>query len=274
MKKILSYISIEKGKMILCIVVFLIVNSMYSFAQCSNVDQSQLGYNSGTSARNLPQYTVWQSFTSGVTGTLCQLDVGFFNAMTGTGTLKIFAGTGTTGTLLQTQTVTVSGTGNFFQSFSVSAPVISGSVYTFQFIPIQGGGLPDPYGVQAENPGSYAGGQMELTDPSGTYTIGFDMVFKTYVTLSTGVSESEINSAPLKIFPNPFVNETLIQSPFVLINATLSIYNVLGEEVKTISHITGQEVIVTRENMKEGIYLITLTENNKTIAIDKLIINY
>ncbi len=273
MKKNLSIISIQNGKMLLCIGIFFFMNSIFSFAQCSNVDQSQLNYNGGTSARNLSQYTVWQSFTSGVTGTFCKLYVGFFNAMTGTGTLNIFAGIGTAGALLQTQTVTVSGTSNFFQSFSVSVPVTSGSVYTFQFIPAQGGGLPDPYGVQIENPGTYSGGQMELTDPSGTYITGFDMVFKTYVTLSTGVSISLVNETSLKIIPNPFVNETVIQSPFNLTNATLSIYNVLGQEVKTILHITGQEVIVTRENLREGIYLIMLTENNKTITIDKFVIN-
>lgn len=108
--------------------------------------------------------------------------------MNGTGILNIFEGTGTGGTLLYTQTVTVSGNGNFFQAFSVSAPVIAGLVYTFQFIPIQGGGLPDPYGVQIENPGTCPGGEMRITDPSGTYPTGFDMVFKTYVSVTTQTS--------------------------------------------------------------------------------------
>jgi hypothetical protein len=145
------------------------------------LDQSQLLYNSGTSARNLPGYTVFQTFTAGITGTLCKIDMGFFNAMTGTGTLKIFAGSGILGTLLQSQTVTVSGTGNFFQTFNVSAPVTSGQMYTFQFIPTQGGGLPDPYGVQCNLPSVYSSGEYYITDPSGTYNMNGDLVFKTYV---------------------------------------------------------------------------------------------
>lgn len=146
-----------------------------------NLDQQQLSYNCGTSARNLAGYSVFQTFTAGITGTLCQLDIGFFNPMTGTGTLNIYSGAGVTGTLLQTQTVTVSGTGNFFASFSVSAPVTSGQVYTFQFIPILGGGLPDPYGVQCTMPSAYPGGEYFIKDPGGTSPLGGDMVFKTYV---------------------------------------------------------------------------------------------
>jgi hypothetical protein len=116
-----------------------------------------------------------------MTGTLCKIDMGFFNAMTGSGTLKIFAGAGILGTLLQSLSVTVSGTGNFFQTFNVSAPVTAGQMYTFQFIPIQGGGLPDPYGVQCVNPEAYPSGEYFLVDPGGTYPMGMDLVFKTYV---------------------------------------------------------------------------------------------
>jgi len=144
-------------------------------------DQSQLVYSCGTSARNLPQYTVWQSFTAGMTGTLCRIDMGFFNFINGTGTLKIYTGTGTGGTLLQTLGVTVSGNGTFMQTFIVSAPVTSGQVYTFQFIPIQGGGIPDPYGVQCTMPSAYPGGEYDITDPSGTYPMNGDLIFITYV---------------------------------------------------------------------------------------------
>src|SRR5260370_2130412 len=94
---------------LLITVIFLITLNSDLFGACA-LDQSQLVYNAGTSARNLSQYTVWQSFKSGMTGTLCRIDMGFFNPMTGTGTLKIFSGTGTGGTLKQTLSVTVSGT--------------------------------------------------------------------------------------------------------------------------------------------------------------------
>ncbi len=151
------------------------------------LDQSQLVYNGGTSARNLPGYSHWQSFTAGITGTLSQLDLGFFTLINATGTLNIFSGTGTGGPLLQTQTINViCGGGNCMLSFAVSAPVTAGQVYTFQFIP--GPAMPDPYGVQVQVPGTYPGGEMALVDPSGTYMTGFDMVFQTYVTSGSGLT--------------------------------------------------------------------------------------
>ncbi|MBK8344010.1 MAG: hypothetical protein IPL12_12255 [Bacteroidetes bacterium] len=78
-----------------------------------SIDQQQLLYLGGESARNLPGYSTWQSFTAGVTGNLTQIDQGFFNEMTGTATLNIFTGTGNGGSLLYSETVTISGAGNF-----------------------------------------------------------------------------------------------------------------------------------------------------------------
>lgn len=245
-------------------------------AQCSTVDQSQLTYNGGMSARNLAQYTVWQDFTPTVTGTLCQLDIGFFNPMTGAGTLNIYTGTGTGGTLLQTQTVMVSGTGNFFQSFSVSAPVTAGAVYTFQFIPTLGGGLPDPYGVQIESPGTYAGGQMETTDPSGTYPTGFDMVFKTYVTIATNVSSIESIENLISLFPNP-ASES-ISFGYILPNGVsqglIKVYDIVGQLMATIQINKNQGIeVFNLDKQVNGIYFYNLIVNNTNIDKGKFVIN-
>src|SRR5215472_6102283 len=69
------------------------------------LDQEQLLYNGGMSARTLPGYTVWQSFTAGVSGTLTQIDMGFFNNMSGDGVLRVYVGSGTAGAVLQTLNV-------------------------------------------------------------------------------------------------------------------------------------------------------------------------
>ncbi len=241
-------------------------------AQCTTIDQSQLNYNGGMSARNLPGYSEWQNFTANATGTLCQIDVGLFNFMSGTGTFKIFNGAGTGGSLLQSQTVTISGTGNFFFTFSVAVPVVAGSVYTFQLIPIQGGGLPDPYGVQVESPGTYAGGELNIVDPSGTYPTGFDMVFKTYVTVSTNVNESVVSINGISITPNPFQNGTKLSFDKTLNDATITLFDQMGQSVKTISHIYGNEIILLRDNLPSGIYFIKLSDRNKKIFYNKFVI--
>lgn len=164
-----------------------LVASVATITDTIVLDQSQLNYNAGTSARTLAGYSHWQSFTAGQTGTMSRLELGFFNAINGYGTLKLFAGTGTGGTLLQTQTIhVVCASGNCLLPFNVSAPVVAGQVYSFQFIP--GAGMPDPYGVQVQLPGTYAGGEMFLVDPSGTTATGFDMVFQTYVQSTDSIS--------------------------------------------------------------------------------------
>lgn len=245
-----------------------------SLAQCSSIDQSQLNYNAGMSARNLPQYTVWQDFTAGITGTFCLLDIGFFNPMTGTGTLNIFSGTGTGGALLQTQTVIVSGSGNFFQTFPVSVPVIAGFVYTFQFIPIQGGGIPDPYGVQVENPGSYSSGEMFITDPSGTYPTGFDMVFKTYVSSTTWVPEIILHANEFEIFSNSFLHVTVLRAKHDIANAALVIYSLQGQEVRVMKNISGREITIYHDNLRSGIYFIHLVRENGVTITGKLLITH
>ncbi|MBK7441539.1 MAG: PKD domain-containing protein [Bacteroidetes bacterium] len=149
-----------------------------------SIDQQQLLYLGGESARNLPGYSTWQSFTAGVTGDLVQIDQGFFNEMTGTATLNIFTGTGNGGT----------GAGNFWETFIIDPPVpiTENEVYTFEIVPDLAGGLPDPYGVQVSGPAdNYAGGRCE-------FDVTWDDVFKTYVsapityTWSTGATTSNI----------------------------------------------------------------------------------
>lgn len=247
--------------------------SVQSNAQCTAIDQSQLNYNGGMSARNLPGYSEFQVFTAGATGTLCQIEVGFFNAMSGTGIFNIYNGSGIGGTILQTQQVTVTGSGNFFFTFPLSVSVTSGSVYTFQFIPIQGGGLPDPYGVQVENPGTYPGGELNIIDPSGTYPTGFDMVFKTYVNVNTLLPEVNNTSASFDIFPNPFSTEATLRSSMNFHNVTLIVFNVYGEKVIEIPDLSGHEIKFERENLKDGVYFIAIKDGDSFLNYQKVIIS-
>ena len=165
------------------VVPFLVVLGASGSAVGGVLDQEQLLYNGGTSARTLPGYTVWQSFTAGLTGTLDEIDMGFFNDMSGDGTLRIYEGRGTKGSMLQELNVPVIGItqqGPTWNDWVVSAPVTAGLEYTFEFTP-NPLTLPDPYGVciGAYNP--YSRGVFGLNDPSGSYETDFDMVFRTYV---------------------------------------------------------------------------------------------
>jgi hypothetical protein len=249
------------------------------------LDQSQTVYNAGTSARNLPGYSEWQSFTAGLSGTMTEIDIGFFNAINGVGTLNIYKGAGDSGTLLQTQSVNViCAGGNCLLPFTVSVPVIADSQYTFQFIP--GAGIPDPYGVQVEVPGTYAGGQMALIDPSGTSYPGFDMVFNTYVSgalfyqWSTGstassitvssagnyavtVSDSSGCEASDTIFirgDSTAINETIINTSCGNQNGSISVH-LSGSVAPFVFNWSNGSFSDSITNLSAGSYRLTVTDS-------------
>ena len=162
----------------------LLVLAAHPTAQAAGVlDQQQTTYNGGMSARTLAGYSTWQSFTAGLTGTLTEIDMGFFGSMSGSATLRIRAGSGTGGAVLEALIVpvfTAPGGALTYDAWSVAVAVQAGSQYTFQITP-DAATLPDPYGVALGSGNPYAGGALGVDDPSGTYPTNFDATFRTYV---------------------------------------------------------------------------------------------
>ncbi len=89
---------------------------------------------------------------------------------------------------------------------------------------------------------------------------------------NVGVDEYLQSQTLISIYPNPFSSTTTLKTTKMLKNATLTIFNSLGKEVKEIENISGQEIILDRKNLQVGIYFIRLKLNNKTIADGKLIV--
>jgi Secretion system C-terminal sorting domain len=254
------------------LLLLLLVAGIINTSQSQTLDQSQLLSNSGISARTLAGYKIFQSFTCGTTGTLVEVDLGVFNAINGQGTLQIFAGGTNSGTILQTIPVTVTcASGNCFANFTTSVAVTAGQVYTFQFTP--GAGIPDPYGVSAQVPGNYSGGQFGLVDPSGTYYPGWDLVFKTYVTTVLGVKTLDFDNTTTKLYPNPFSAATNLQINAPVTDATLTLFNVYGQQVQQIKNISEQNVVIHRDGLSNGVYLLQLTEADKLIGTEKLVLS-
>lgn len=239
------------------------------FAPAQTLDQSQLVSNAGTSARTLAGYSIAQSFKCGITGTLSKIDVGFFSSMNGQGTLKIYAGNGIAGTVLQTLPVTATcGAGNCFISFTTNVSVQANQTYTFQFTP--GTGMPDPYGVQVQMPGTYANGTFYIIDPSGVYDSGFDMVFRTYVTAALGMDT--ITQKTATVSPNPFNTETLIQLNTPLSNGTLCVYDVFGNKVREVFNLNGTEINFRKETLSAGLYLLEIQDSNQQYQPKRLLV--
>ena len=97
----------------------------------------------------------------------------------------------------------------------------------------------------------------------------------TYCADWTGINDNIhlSNSSFVKIFPNPFSNEANLSiscpknSPFSLI-----IYNPLGQIVRKINNIKANNVVIRKENLPNGIYFYTLSNQTDIIKNGKFII--
>jgi len=86
------------------------------------------------------------------------------------------------------------------------------------------------------------------------------------------INEFVISENKIFISPNPFSVQTTLRSDIFLKNATLTVTNYIGQAVKQIKYISGQAVILQRDNLPSGLYFFRLVQDNKVVATDKLII--
>lgn len=77
----------------------------------------------------------------------------------------------------------------------------------------------------------------------------------------------------LKVYPNPSSERVAIQSEQLLTSATLTVYNLHGQIMKEIKDINGYIINFERENLISGVYILNLSQGNKTIGIHKIIIS-
>lgn len=84
-----------------------------------------------------------------------------------------------------------------------------------------------------------------------------------------GNPENAIKNS-VSIYPNPMSTSTTIQTSYPVNNATLTIYNTHGQTVNQVTHISGYNIKIFKENLQNGLYFIHLTEGNTSLAIEKL----
>ncbi len=123
----------------------------------------------------------------------------------------------------------------------------------------------------------YGWARLDFLAMSGSFTIkdyAYQSTPNTCIQPGQTVSgiDENTNKTISSIFPNPFISSTTIQTIANLKNASLTICNSYGQTVKQIKNISGQTVSLCRDNLSSGVYFIRLTEENKIIAVEKLII--
>lgn len=133
-------------------------------------------------------------------------------------------------------------------------------------------GTPDgrnPFGSLFSD-GTFLYGTTTAGGTSNACLGGCGTLFKYHL---AGMSVTENNAETnFEIYPNPFSASTTLHSNNSLKNASLTIYNSIGQQVKQINNISGQSIILQRDNLPSGLYFIRLMEVDKSIATDKLII--
>jgi hypothetical protein len=123
----------------------------------------------------------------------------------------------------------------------------------------------------------YGWARLDLLATSSSFTIK-DYAYQSTpnACIQTGQSISGINESidmqTFSIFPNPFSSSTTIKTIGKLKNASLTICNSYGQTIKELKNISGNTLTLTRDNLPSGLYFIWLTEENKTIAVEKLMI--
>jgi len=77
----------------------------------------------------------------------------------------------------------------------------------------------------------------------------------------------------IDIFPNPFTTQTTLTLQGSNHNPSLFIYNLLGQEVRSIPVGTNSQVTINREHLSSGMYFYkVIDENKEVLGIGKLVI--
>lgn len=87
-----------------------------------------------------------------------------------------------------------------------------------------------------------------------------------------GLVEEVSAERHIKISPNPFSTETILYTDRNLENALVTITNSMGQIVRIKKNIYGQNIVLQREDLPNGLYFIHIMEENQLIGIEKMVL--
>jgi hypothetical protein len=90
-------------------------------------------------------------------------------------------------------------------------------------------------------------------------------------TVPIGINESPVAVASVSVFPNPFAEQTTLNIKDVqLSKGKIELYDVLGNKVRSMENLSGNNFIISREGLPAGIYFYAITEENVLLATGKI----
>lgn len=134
------------------------------------------------------------------------------------------------------------------------------------------------YGGTANNIGTWGIGlwqnQIYLSYICSVIPFSSSLTQTTILTFNScpvGINE-QIDNNSISIYPNPFSEQAVLTSSKTLNNASIRIHNVLGQCVKSIEQVNGNEVIIEKEELEEGVYFVQVFEKNSVLKTIKILI--
>lgn len=88
----------------------------------------------------------------------------------------------------------------------------------------------------------------------------------------TAINESDKAGGKITVFPNPSDAQATLYSDQALEDATIQIYNSLGEQVKKIEKVNGKVITIKNDELSGGIYFLNIIQDNKIVSTEKMII--
>lgn len=88
----------------------------------------------------------------------------------------------------------------------------------------------------------------------------------------TGIAQSVPGNVYSFVYPNPFSTTATFNAHPAMKNATLRIFDLSGQLVRTASGISGEIVTISRNGLAAGIYFVRLEQDGKIVATEKMVI--
>ncbi len=124
----------------------------------------------------------------------------------------------------------------------------------------------------------YGWARFDVLASAGSFTIK-DYAYESTANacIQTGVTNLGISQKivmpSMTIAPNPFTNNTTIVLNQANEHATLRLYNVYGQLVKTFDNNFGHTITLSRDQLPSGLYFLYVSHENNTPTITQLIIS-
>lgn len=119
-------------------------------------------------------------------------------------------------------------------------------------------------------------GLYSLTQVSGTSSdsiliapFSFTQIF---TNLPTGIIDYSVDKKAINIYPNPFTDFTTITIDSELKNVNITLINSYGQVVKKLNNVNGNKIVLTRDNLSNGVYVLNISDHESTQILTKKIV--